>query len=661
MDSKTAVPAFRMTTPVRAATVAKQLKKILAEMDRPAVLGHCRETVARMYGYADWRELNRSIGDEASPDDAGVGAAEREERHAHQRSVLEALGLEPQTAENLRIRLSPTGRTEADVARGKPAEIERMAQYHPRRFLDAVAEVGRFRFEKSLYAHGHHPGTLPHGFVAENYPRYPLPVLAEDVREWAGRNTILPLDTAGLDPDRFEFLYDLAREVRDGEGRLIDASCVARQLARVDVMGGAYAGEWASMPVTYVHLGTNALPSPWPGCGIEGCYVRVGEVSELQDSRTIECVFVASPETAEDPDLPIEEEFTMHHEDAFVFGMRHITTIAEGGDDGVVALRDLVDGMDPAETDVVEAWRPYMQVAVNAVWNALKAAQEGALPIKDGIAADLPEELFAKLARARTPVQRRKAIQAVAEEGEVVVEFVGGVAPDAVDPRAKTQLVDAPPPTVPNPTEWALGYLRMANDASYPEVQLRMARRASAIIPQPEGAMDEYVKTRALVLEENAFSDMERWTEAKAAALRCLAYDERDGNGMRFRLASLLVLTDDAEGARDLLARYDREDAAGPTSDWSRAMLLVKFGTEEEGRLALAKAMRDPEGVSIRARLLGGDGHRERWHDHGMVEYVQREGAGESYVVAGMHRDGWKAIPNWRELLQRFVPGSRLH
>lgn len=662
MDSKTAVPAFRMTTPARATTVAKQLKKILAEMDRPTVLGHCRETVARMYGYADWRDLNRSIGGEASPDDAGVGPAERQERHAHQRSVLEALGLKPQAAENLRIRLSPTGRTEADVIRGKPVEIDQTVQYHPERFLDAVEQVARLKFEMSLYAQGNRPGSLPRDFVADNCPNYRLDILLEDVREWARRSKVLPLDTFGLEASRFSGLYGLASAVREAEGRLIDATCVARRLAAEDAAGATYSGEWGPMVTTYVHLGTNALPSPWPDCGIEGCYVRTAEAGVHVDARSMALTFVASPETSDDPDLGIGEEFTDHPNDGLVFGLRHISTVAVGGDDDVIAVRDLADGIVMARPEEAEAWRPFLPAAVNAVWNALKAAREGRLPLKDGVISDVPEELFARLVRARTPDQRRSAVEAIAEQGEIVVEFLGGVARDAVAPgETRTQRVDAPFPAVSKPADWGLGYIRMAEEAAYPSVQLQMARRASAIIPQAEGSMDEYVKTRALVLEENALSDMGRWEEAKTAALRCLDYDEHDGNGMRFRLASLLVLTDDVEGAKALLARYDREDAASLTTDWSRTLLLARFGTQEESRRALAQALRNPASASVRARLLSDERHREAWHDYDMVTQAHHDGNGEAYMVAGMHRDGWKAIPNWRELLQRIDPDLSLH
>jgi tetratricopeptide (TPR) repeat protein len=633
-----AVETFRMTTPARAEAVSKDLKKILTNVRHPMVLGKCREAVARMYGYPDWRSLTGSLGGVPSPDDAEVDNDVRAARREHQTGVLVDVGLERAVAETVVARLSPTGRTSDNIKDAIPVALELTTHYHPNRLQQAVDHV--------VQTHK----------LAQNAS---LTSIYDAVEEWSQDVPLLPLDVLALHEYCFEDLYEHSRDIRSGTGRILDASVAAGRLAQIPIRDAQYAGEWAGMPRVYVHLGTNAFPSPWPGCGIEGCYITVEEPGMSLDERQVTALFVVSAETAPDPDLGIQEDFTGGLYDEFVHANRHVLAIGSGELDEnrearPVRLMDLLDGLGHTnhEKDYVDAWRPYLLAPFTAAWNAVRSWKEGALPIRYGLISDLPEDLFLKLARARTDEQRDRAIARVAEYGESVVHFIGGVPKD--DGRGPIAEVDFPYPDVTDPEDWAAGYLEMALGAAYPSVQLHLARKATAMMAKTDAREHVDTKILAMIHEETALAHLGRWDEALAVARRCLAFDERDERGVRYRMASLVIRKEDSDGARELLAHYDADPLGGATAKWGKALLLARFGTPEQAKAAIAKAV--AEAPHVRDRLLGGDGHPEFWYDRGMYDYVSdphgdRARTWEAYVAAGMLRDGWTALPDHRSLL----------
>lgn len=634
-----AVAPFRMGCLKRAETVAKDLKRILVEVRHPLVLGKCREATARMYGYSDWRSLTTSLGGAASPDDADVSLEMQALRHEAQTAVLEGLGLPRAVAETVRARLSPTGRGREDTQILRPVSLDLTEQYHPCRLQAAVESV--VRNSRGAAASG---GLIP---------------IFDEVDAWAQDTALLPLDAMALQGDRFEDLYDQARAILEGEGRILDASMVSADLASMDIGDTYYSGEWKDLPTTYVHFGTNAFPSPWPGCGIEGCYITINDPGTHRDDRSIDAFFVVSHETAPDPHLGIGEEFTGGRFDDFVHANRHVLATASGDlDDKNVAqpvrLADVVVGLGDTEhqREYVDAWRPYLQAPFAAAWNALRAWAEGTMPTRFGFVSDLPEELFSRMARARTAEQRARIVKEVIAEGEPVIQFLGEVPSTKLG--GPIHEVDYPYPDVADPEAWAAGYLEMAAFAPYPSVRLHLARKALAVLAKTNAGEHVDTKVRASIVEEAALSALGRWPDALAAAWRCLALDGKDGPGMRFRLASLLVRNDDDLEGRELLAWYDTDPVGGSALLWARALLLARFGTPEQANAAVAQAV--VEAPHVRDRLLGGDGHPERWYDLGGYNYIldpygDRARAWEAYAVAGMLRDGWTALPDHRSLL----------
>jgi tetratricopeptide (TPR) repeat protein len=632
------VETFRMNSLVRAEAASKDLKKILADVQRPMVLGKCREAVARMYGYAGWRALTGAPGGAPSPDDAEAGDDVRSARHDHQIRILMDIGLDRPIAETVRSRLSPTGRGGEDTALHRPIELSDTAQYHPERQQRSIIAVERdsdLSEDESLMG------------------------IFRAVDEWIGTRALLPLDDMALHIYRFEALYDPIREILDGRGRILDASVVAAELAGIDLGEGHYAGEWKGMPTTYVHLGTNAFPSPWPGCGIEGCYIKVSEPGLSTDEREIEVIFVVSQEYAPDPGLGIGEDFLGFSYQDFIQANRHINAYAtaeldEDGRAPPIRLADVISGLGKTEHEApyVEAWKPYLLAPFTAAWNALRAWKEGTLPIRYGLLSDMPEDLFAAMARARTEKQRERLFKRASDEDGYIVQFLGGI---PVEPtRGPIREVDFPYPEVADPEDWAAGYLEMAAFAGYPSVRLHLARKALAVLAKTDAGEHVNAKVRASINEEAALSELGRWDEALAAARRCLAFDVSDGPGTRFRLASLLIRNDDEAGGRDLLARYETDPVGGSTLLWAKALLLARFGTPEQAKTAVAQAV--AEAPHVRDRLLGGDGHPERWYDLGMYDYIRdpygdRARAWEAYAAAGMLRDGWTALPDHRSLI----------
>lgn len=639
-----AVDPFKMKCIKRAETVAKDLKKVLVEVQHPHVLGKCRDATARMYGYPDWRSLTDALGDTVSPDDADVDEEARARRHAVQIAVLERLGLKRPVAETVRARLSPTGRGGMDAKILRPVSLSMVEQYHPHRMHEAVGSVVR-----------NSRGDAASGGLISVF---------DEVDDWAQDTALLPLDDMALHGDRFEDLYDHARTILDGEGRILDASTVSAKLALSDIENELYSGEWKPLPTTYIHFGTNAFPSPWPGCGIEGCYVTVVDPGELRDDRAIDVSFVVSPETAPDPGLGMGEEFTGGRFDEFVHANRHLVAGAYGDldENGVarsVRIADVVAGLEGTEhpEEYVDAWRPYLKAPWAAAWNALRAWIEGTLPTRFGLISDLPEEIFAKMARARTEAQRARVVKEVADVGELAIQFLGEV--PSTDLGGPIPEVDFPYPAVTDPEAWAKGYLEMAFGV-YPSCQLHLAHKATAVL---EGTSPfEHIETKALarIHEEAALSQLGRWPEALGAGRRCLKLDEGDGYGMRYRLAALLVRNEDAEGARELLARYDADCEEGPEHDWSKALLLARFGTQEQAKAAIAKAT--VEAPHVLDRILTGDGYPEFWYVLDMSNYVtdhygSRARSWEAYRIAGMLRDGWAAIHDHRSLLAAGANG----
>lgn len=636
---------FMMQSDSRARRAAKDLKSILHSNQIELTLKQCQGAVARMLGHADWPTLMATIGTGHSPDDALVTPEERVARHAVQREVLIRIGLPEARADEVRARLSLTGRSQADMESMPIVFTESTYQYHPQRILDATESMARLRMGLLMRQSGKQVSGRE--FSELETPNYSLLSLADDLEKWMDDTTVTPLDEASFHPYMFEFLYADAREVLSETCFIIDASAVAEGLARKDVSEEIHTGKWPDMPLMYVHLGTNAFPSPFPGCGIEGCYVEL-EGGGKSEHGSITVTFIASPEL--NPGMSIYEDLSAMPYDGFLMSMRHLRVSVDADEEGRIRLGDILDAENQWEhhDDYAQTWKPYLVAPLNAAWSAIKAERTLSIPVTDGLHSDVDGDLVRKLRRARTPDQRTKAMKAIAEEnGEFLVRFVGGVPAEATDIDALPRQIEFPGVPVSNHLHWAYAYMRMADDADYGIGRLSMADRALKMIDlaqvdehEPTDLID--AKVEALYHKVEALADMGRPSEAMTELLTAIDLNSSDSLGLGFRLPALLAMNGDGKGAASYLKERTKDNLEGHLQ-WSRALLAARFSSEEDRKRELAKAVALNRHVAV--RLLE-DQPRERWRDSELVlEY------GHAYWIAGLLRDGWKTVPDYKVML----------
>ncbi len=644
------MPAFLLGTDARARRASKELRSLLSALSVDLTLRQSQNALARMLGHPDWNGLIAAVGTGVSPDDADLDAAALAERHGQQEAVLRSLGLSYAQARAVRERLSPTGRDEASVAEREVVPLQDTYVYHPLRILDAFIAAFRFR----------------HAYAAHNRlgkPSDTVEALVGDMKAWVGDSYALtPLDAPLMNVEVAGALNDYATRILEGEGPLLDVSSVAGELALRDVSGETYRGAWDDLGRAYVHLGTNAFPSPFPGCGVEGCYVHLAAPSQDGPGR-VELVFVASPETV--PGTDIHESPTFREYDDAIFNLRHVLVgaeTAEGGDPSV-RLGDILDGAPYDEMDETyhDAWRPYLAAPLNAVWNGLRAFRESTLDVREGLLVDAGDHLFRKLRKARTERQMRAASAQVAEEtGEVVVRFVGGTNPMATDvgcrvPRRPDDEVVA----VEEPEHWARAYIRMASEASGPAAAIAMSDRAQAMLRLD--AAGEYgaayrsdrLWAWALAHKAEALCDTGDFGKAAEVGAEILGRNEEDYLSFRFRLVAIHVAADDHGRARRLLAGLGRKPEPRGLMAWTKALVEAASGTPQAGRDALADALRAAPEVADRL-LDPSSRDRELWMDSDIVL-----AKGEGYAIAGIQRDAWDRLPGGRESIAAAVARHR--
>ena len=628
---------FEMDTDARARSVAKQLRANLSGKGIDLPLGKCRDATARLFGHANWRALTAALGRGRSPDDAHAPDPERAARHQAQREVLIGLGLPPEAAEDLRNALSPTGRTSEDAASSGPVILQHTGQYHPVRLTDVTESLAgglAARMARGLKAFPSDDAHLSFGTDA----------IVETVMELADLVNVLPLDEEGMDHESYAEVHGKAQAIVMGMGTLLDASEQAAALALRDVSDETYTGAWDGMPPVYVHLGTNAFPSPFPHAGIEGCYVEISVPDGYGMCRALDVTFVASPEAV--PGLMFSEAASDPRDEAY-WALRTVTLITDipEGEESL-RLGDLLSSFNgSARSDAhVDLWRPYLAAPLNAAWNAIRAEREGTLPVRDGVVSDVDEDLVRKLARARTPAMRQRAVEAIADEAaEVVVRFLGGVPAWAteMDDVSIAPGVDA---DVDDPFEWAEAYFRLAEDAYMPEARLHFAERAMGILrDQAEGGgPEEYLRYHHL--KELALSRRERWAEALAEAELCVDYDDEGVTHMPARVLALAVLAGDEKAGRKALSSGMADWALA----WCTALFQARFGSQRARDRALAKAAGLHPGTAI--ALLSQPAGNER--ETSILD-------GGETTLAGLHRDAWESIAGYRELIMTAMPAVR--
>lgn len=193
--------------------------------------------------------------------DLGHGTEEtRLERRAQQRGQIELLGLSPTKA----LALMRAVR----APEGSPDEIVETLVYHPVRFRAALArnpEIGSAwtAHRRSDRRADGDAGDDPLAAVLARITREPVSEGLPGDKVLAGARTAITLE-------------GLATTTSATYGGLIDAEAWLTEPANTGagMLEAAVApGDLPRNLILYLHFGRDALPSPYPGMGVEGCYV----------------------------------------------------------------------------------------------------------------------------------------------------------------------------------------------------------------------------------------------------------------------------------------------------------------------------------------------------------------------------------------------------
>ncbi len=180
------------------------------------------------------------------------------ERRSEQRSRLELLGLWPAEARRVLRRLDLPGQDTPEPRVVTPGV------YHPARIRQILEQNCEFQDRMAGDGDG----------VMAGREQIVDKALAQSLADLASTKTVplLPGDRSLLRCGLLMTLASLARAIGDSPGCLIDAEGIlgtsGAHVPSVEDFSGMAAGS-----VAYVHFGRDALPSPYPGLGIEGSYV----------------------------------------------------------------------------------------------------------------------------------------------------------------------------------------------------------------------------------------------------------------------------------------------------------------------------------------------------------------------------------------------------
>ncbi len=249
---------FRMVSDDRARRVARNLRNLLRTEGVAVTAPRAQALTAALYGYPSWTALVADLGPDFALDDGDVSPVEVEIRH--RRSLAVILGVLPSlsAAGRLLAALGPTATPCSRPSRSVVAVLDHPAAFHPVRLRALVEDTESVRdgIEDS------DDGELPPEALAEAALALVTSSCATDDL------TLLPYDVYALLQRRLLALHAAAGRVTTASRAIIDAESVALAMASRPIPS-------LGAPVDhYVHLGHSRFPSPYPGLGIEGCYLR---------------------------------------------------------------------------------------------------------------------------------------------------------------------------------------------------------------------------------------------------------------------------------------------------------------------------------------------------------------------------------------------------
>ena len=644
---------FEMQTDVRARRVAKDLKSIAAEYKIKLRLTESQQAVARLYGYATWNELVGALGTGTGREDHELTAEALEERKRGQISALIAVGIPGSLAEEILERLAPTARTEADLPR--VSLIQTHNDYHPMRLM----------------------WTLSIDFERDSDSDYDT--IQEEYAGWAKKRTLAPLDRAALsnlEGDSLEGMAWSAEKILERTHFVVDAVAIAGEASKRDVMNEVWRPELSNGKdeTLYFHFGCHRFPSPFPGLGVEGCYVDTLVAQRSEDAPDqVEFVFVVSPDVAS------EETGYMMEGDTSPIRLRENIRIVSvyfcPGEGDLVGECLRTTGLGDAKVDAyLGLWRPYLPPLVNAGWNCLKIWKSRKyLQLHDALSIEDDRETVRRFERARTE-QKKMAIAAeiAGESSQVLVRLIDR------EPQPADLVSEVASAPYPRSDSGSPGYDRdyvqsIIEDAF--EVSrawgmfwhatkaegLAATALAAAGIEDIAGAdhpaAAQYLRAASLVM--NALWEVEEKERALLQAVMLARKLPVDSIGLFPALARIYVEHGDEMRARAAAAKYAGAKPSDALVAWSVALIDTKFGPPEQARVSLERA--HSLNALAPAALLQIDISPWSWFWRGEES---PGGDDEAHHIACLHVAAWRTIEGYREILKsidRFADGSSKH
>jgi hypothetical protein len=355
-----AVEPFRMSCRSDASQVALRLRDLLAVEGVFVDIRRARSLAAEILGYRTWSALLSDLNGPVGLDDEIVDV-----EVVTRRRVLAYSALSPLVADS-----SVVGRVITALA---PTSCERHGARTHRRYADLCAPDAYHPVRFCMLLDHVDLGEWDDRDEDEDDAIRRLVDRAEGLI--ASHTEFFPYDGYAVHERRIRPMARLARRVRDEPLRIVDAESQALALSVHPLPTSVPAGD------RYVHLGRHRFPSPYPGLGIEGCYVTRDAAERLCLLPALSPPAETEVESCDPDDLP---GYLLEHLRGHAMPLE---AIIDGG--GVVALdpspgRESFGPFDPqGRAPYAEGldglWRPFMRPVAAAALNALAktAASDG--------------------------------------------------------------------------------------------------------------------------------------------------------------------------------------------------------------------------------------------------------------------------------------------
>ena len=314
------------------------------------------------------------------------GSAEtRAERRREQRARLEILDLSPMTARQILRDLDLPDQPQAADAIVSPHV------YHPYRLWTFLNQNPGIADAWSRYsAEAESIDTIS--------PDNPMVALIKTT-ELTANIALLPGDRTALDRYNVSGLAILAHFACGQIGGIIDAeNALGRYAGRAPSLQ-----DFDGLPASasrYVHFGRDALPSPYPGIGIEGCYVVRGGLHEICTLLVVPVL--SAPRAARTPADHVIRD------DALQVLLDHGRGFPIRYDQG---FRRLEHRSDPIPDDrleermIAEAWETYVPAAIEIVAGVINDLTRRETYVHMLTSADASPEVADRIWNAWTTLQ----------------------------------------------------------------------------------------------------------------------------------------------------------------------------------------------------------------------------------------------------------------